>query len=382
MATVVSLLALFGLGSCFALLGSINVKLMPRLNIDEGQFGSLVAAFMFSAVIASLIVGVTLDSIGFKPVAITGFVAVTLVILMLARGKTYGMVMVASILLGIAAMALNTAGNTMAPIVLFGGENPAAASNLGNVFFGLGLFLTPLITSYLFKKTTYENAVSSLAVLMLVGALVAFVASYPASQAGFALSSAFALLAEPAVLVAAFVLFFYMSLEVSLTNWLAPYGKAVIKSAGTSEREEDVDASAARLLSIFAIAMMLGRLISSAIPGLTEIGDWFIAGAAVVSLLIILGMIQTKSMTQSRIFAFLAGLFFAPIFPTTVGVTFAKFQPEVYGSVFGIIFAVGLLGAVIVPKAIGNMAKGAGVQRGLRLLLPAAAILILLAIGL
>jgi len=78
--------------------------------------------------------------------------------------------------------------------------------------------------------------------------------------------------------------------------------------------------------------------------------------------------------------AILAGLFFAPCFPTTVGVTFAKFEPAVYGSVFGIIFAVGLLGAVIMPKAIGNLAKGSSVQKSLKLLVPACILLIILAL--
>jgi len=162
MEKIVCLLALYGLGMCFALLGSISVKLMPRLEIDEGKFGSLISVFMFSAVIASLIIGVVIDSIGYKPVAIIGFLFTGLVILLMARGKTYGLVLISCILLGFGAMALNTAGNTLAPVVLFGGKNPAAASNLGNVFFGLGLFLTPLIVSYLFKKISYENAVSFL----------------------------------------------------------------------------------------------------------------------------------------------------------------------------------------------------------------------------
>ena len=75
----------------------------------------------------------------------------------------------------------------------------------------------------------------------------------------------------------------------------------------------------------------------------------------------------------------LSGLAFAPIFPTTLGVTYSKFTSDVYGSVFGIAFAVGLLGAVIAPKAIGNWAKGSSVQKGLKLLLPFCIILIVLA---
>jgi len=378
MEKIVCLLALYGLGMCFALLGSISVKLMPRLEIDEGKFGSLISVFMFSAVIASLIIGVVIDSIGYKPVAIIGFLFTGLVILLMARGKTYGLVLISCILLGFGAMALNTAGNTLAPVVLFGGKNPAAASNLGNVFFGLGLFLTPLIVSYLFKKISYENAVSILGIIAFIPLIFAIPATYPASQAGFKLSTAFGLLGEPAVLLGAITLFFYISLESSLTNWLPSFGKEIIKKAQSDIDENVVDASAAQLLSFFAIAMMIGRLIASQIPAITTYGAWFIIGAALLSLIIIFLMTITKSVMFSRVCAFLAGLFFAPIFPTTVGVTFAKFNPEIYGSIFGIIFAVGLLGAVTIPKAIGNLARGTSVQKGMRLLIPACIILIVL----
>jgi MFS family permease len=74
MEKVVALLCVFGLGMCFSLLGSISVKLMPRLKIDQGKFGSLISAFMFTCLIASLIMGVVVDKLGYKPVAIFGFI--------------------------------------------------------------------------------------------------------------------------------------------------------------------------------------------------------------------------------------------------------------------------------------------------------------------
>lgn len=225
MVKIVALLCVFGLGMCFSLLGSISVKLMPRLKIDAGKFGSLISVFMLSCLVASLIIGVVIDSVGYKPVAIFGFVVTALCIFLLAYGKSFGMALAPCLLLGFGAMALNTAGNTLIPVVLYGGTNPAAASNLGNVFFGLGLFLTPLIVSFLFRKVSYENAISVLAVIVLAPVILAIMAAYPESQAGFALSDAFALLGKPAVLVAAAVLFCYMSLETSFSNWLPSFGK-------------------------------------------------------------------------------------------------------------------------------------------------------------
>ena len=380
MEKIVALMCVFGLGMCFSLLGSISVKLMPRLKIDQGKFGTLISAFMFSCLVASLIVGVTIDKLGYRPVAIFGFIATAICIFILARAGTYQAALFPCVLLGFGAMALNTAGNTLIPVVLYAGKNPAAASNLGNVFVGLGLFLTPLIVSFLFGKTSYEKAISVLAVIVLAPVVLAIAATYPASKAGFALSDTFALLAQPAVLIAALVLFCYISLEASFCNWLPAFGKEVITSASPDADANVVDASAQRLLSLFAVAMMVGRLIASQIPAITTYGSWFIAGAALIAAVIIFAMTVTKTATQAKVLAVLAGLAFAPCFPTTVGVTFAKFSPEVYGSVFGIIFAVGLLGAVIVPKAIGNLAKGSSIQKSLRLLVPACIVLLVLAI--
>ncbi len=378
MEKAVALSCVFGLGMCFSLLGSVSVKLMPRLKIDKGKFGTLVSAFMIMCLIASLIMGVVVDKIGYKPVAVFGFVVISACIFMLARAKTYGAVFLPCLLLGFGAMAVNTVGNTLIPKILFGGENPAAASNLGNVFFGLGLFITPLIVSFLFRKTSYENAISVLAVIALAPVVLAIFAQYTPIKAGFAIGDAFALLKEPAVLVAALALFCYISLEISFCNWLAPYGQEVISRDFSGLDGAVADAMSQQMLSVFAIAMMAGRLVVSQIEIITAHGTWFISGAALVIALVILAMIRSGAIWTSAL-SLCAGLAFASVFPTIVGVTYSK-HPENFGSVFGIIFAVGLLGGVIAPKARGNLAKGSSVQKSLKLLVPASVILIVLAL--
>lgn len=379
---VVGLSGAFGLGMCFAVLGSIAVKMMPRMSIDQAKFGTMISAFMFACLIASLVVGVMMDSLGYKTVAIAGFVAAAAAILILANVKSFGPGVIACILLGVGAMACNTTGNVLGTAVvskMFDGDM-ASANNLVNVFFGLGLFLTPFLVSFLFNKVSYEKAVSALGIVVLIPLAFALLAQYPEAPAGFALSDAFGLLKEPVTILAAFVLFCYIALESSFCNWLAPFGKEVLSSEKPDMETEKVDATAARLLSAFAIAMMAGRLITS-FSGITKFGGWLIAGAAVLAAVIILIMTGTKSSKAAYALAAAAGLVFAPAFPTTVGVTFAKFGGG-SGSLFGIIFAVGLAGAVIVPKAIGNMASGSSVQKSLKLLLPACVILVLLAMGL
>jgi fucose permease len=369
MVNVVALSCVFGLGMSFSLFGSIGVKMMPRLAIDRSRFGTLISYFMFTCLVTSLITGVITDEVGYKPVAIFGFLSVSLCIFLLARSRTYASTVPCCILLGLGAMALNTAGNTIIPMVLFGGKNPAAASNLGNVFFGLGLFLTPLAVSFLFRKTTYEKAISLLAVLILIPAVPAVMAVYPKAAAGFVFSEAVSLLAQPIVLVGAIVLLLYSSVETSFCNWLTPYAKEIFGRARSNRDESAVDASAQRMLSFFAVAMMAGRLITSQVPAITRYGSLVIGGVMLASAAIIFAITVVKKASHVPFLAMLAGLMLAPCFPTTVGIVYSK-HPANFGSVFGTIFAGAMLGGVVVPKAIGNLAKSATIQKSLRLLIP------------
>jgi fucose permease len=369
MVNIVALSCVFGVGLSFSLFGSIGIKLMPRLALDRGRFGTLISIYMFTCLVVSLIIGMITDKIGYGPVAVFGFSAAAIAIFLLARTRTYASTVPCCVLLGFGAMALNTAGNTLIPVVLFGGKDPAAASNLGNVFFGLGLFLTPLIVSYLFRKTTYPRAVSALGVLILVPAAPAIMAAYPKAAAGFSLGEAASLLAQPVVLIGAIVLLLYGSLETSFCNWLTPYAKELLGRDRPDRDEAAVDATAQRMLSFFAIAMMAGRLITSQVPNVTRYGSGIVAGVMLVAAAIIVGLAAVKKAARVPILAALAGLMLAPCFPTTVGLVYSK-HPAHFGSVFGVIFAGAMLGGVVVPKAIGNLARGATIQKSLRLLVP------------
>ncbi len=299
MIQLVALLCVFGLGSCFALLGSISVKLMPRLEIDQGKFGALVSALMLSCLTASMIVGIVIDLVGYKPVAVAGFLIAGLCTFSIAQARSYAAVLVSCVVLGFGAIALNTAGNTLLPAVLSQGTNHAAALNLGNVFFGLGVLLTPLIVSFLFQKISYEKAVSVVALMLLAPVVLAMLATYPASEPGFVVTDAFALLAEPAVVIAALMMFCYISLETSFCNWLPVFGKEVIGRARADAGIAAVDASAQRLLSLFAVAMMAGRLGASQIPGITTYGYWYIAAASLVATATLVFMSVAKSAGQA-----------------------------------------------------------------------------------
>ena len=377
---IVGVSGTFCLGMSFALLGSLAVKLMPRMGIDQARFGSLVATLMFSCLLSTLAMGALVDRLGYRTVALLGFGVTPACIFVLARARRFRSGMLACAALGVGAMACNTTGNVLGTAVVQAalGGSAAAANNLVNVFFAFGLFLTPFLVSVLFQRTTYERAVSAVGMVMLVPLVFALVAVYPSTEAGFSFWQIAAFLREPVAVVGALMMFLYIALDCSLANWLAPYGKEVVASEHPGYATDRMDALAARLLSVFALSTMAGRLLAG-FSGVTRLEGWLVAGVALAAVGPLVWMTRTASTRAAYGLTALVGVLLATVFPSTLGVVFEKMVGG-SGSLFGLLSAVGVAGAVVVPKVIGNRARGSSVQKALGLLIPVCLALAVLAL--
>jgi fucose permease len=374
MTAIVALMSSFTLAICFIILGSISGELMTALSINNAQFGTLVMGMFLTSCIVQLFIGPLIDKIGFKPVAILGFTVISISMFILAFASSFSVALMACIILGVGAMSVNTVANTLIPIVLFEGKDPARASNFGNGFFGLGYVLTPLLIVFIIKtlKLGYSTALIIIAILSLVFLIFALSTTFPRASTGFKLSMAFKILLKPAVLIAALALFCYISLEISMGTWIKPLMEELFGGSANI----NASANSGMVLSLFGVTMMAGRFLTASIKNLTSMGSKVIIFTSVLSILAILLMIIAKGPALGIVAVLLAGLAFAPIFPTIVGVTFSKFDSSLYGTIFGIMFALGLLGGTFVPKFIGNLSVGSTVQESLLIVLIIAVILL------
>ena len=375
--SLVALVAVFSLGISFIIIGAISEELKTALGVTNAEIGNLVLALFLTSVIVQLIVGPLVDKFGYRPVAIVGFLVASLGMFLIGLATSLATAFVACVLLGAGAMCLNTVGNTLVPVVLFDGKDPARASNFGNAFFGLGYVITPLLFSLLAGSALgYRTGVYLLGGVFLVFLVVALSSTYPRVSTGYQFSLALKMLRTRAVLIAALALFCYISLEISMATWSKPYMTELLGGAGNP----GAVARAGLILSLFGAAMMVGRFLTSMVKNLTQIGVRLIAAMALVAMAAILVMILTQVPAVAIVAVVLSGLVFAPIFPTIVGVTFAKFEPAFYGSIFGIIFAVGLLGGTFVPQIVGSLSVGATIQQSLLIVLAMAAALFVISL--
>ena len=267
---IVALMAVFGIAICFIILGSISSELMTALGINEAQLGTLVMVAFLTMCIVQLFIGPMVDKYGYKPMAIFGYITTSLSMLLFAIASTFTGALAACILMGFGAMALNTVGNTLIPVVLFEGKDPARASNFGNGFFGLGYVTAPLLIVLIIKTMglSYKVALVVLAVIFLIFLIISLTATFPKVQVGFSFAKASKVALKPAVLIAALALFCYMALEISMGTWI----KGLMQELFGTVDSTDSATKAGLVLSLFGVALMSGRFIISSVKNLTAMG--------------------------------------------------------------------------------------------------------------
>ena len=294
-----------------------------------------------------------------------GFAAGAVCVVLLAAAPSYGTAMLAFLALGFAAMCVNTVGNTLGPMVLFPG-NPAKANNLMNVFFGLGSLLTPLIIGTLIVKAGYKATLGVIAAMLAVPILWTVMGTdFPKIEGGFNFGRAAGWLANPAVLAAGAALFCYISLESTLGGFLTTY-----------LADHKVDATKANyFLAGFWTALMLARLFTAFCVPQTMFA-YYVPVLALIAAGSIMMMVTAKNAGAAVGAMLVTGFVMGPICPTLVGVTFGK--TGVSAEVFGLIFAIGLLGGIITPRVMGGFSASGNIRKGMQVLAVLAVALIVL----
>jgi fucose permease len=378
MCAIVAIMAVFTLAVCFIMTGSISEELKSKLGIDNSAIGTMVFIFSLTCMIVQLLVGPLVDRIGHKPLAILGFLVAGISIFILAFAQSFALVLAAAVLLGIGAICCNTVGNTLLPVVLFDGKEPSRASNFGNAFVGLAFVLIPLTIVTLINDLgwSYERTLSIIASVVLTFAVFAFISSYPRVSTGFELAKAVRLLSQPLVLLAAIALVCYIGLEFSMSTWVKPLMTELYEKADNANAVRN----AGRILALFGLAMAVGRFLTSMVKNLSQIGTFVVAGGALVVVGSVIIMVCTANPKLATLAVLVTGLAFAPMFPTIVGVTFSKYDAGLYGSIFGIIFSIGLLGSMILPKLIGSLSVNKTVQQSLPITAIMAGVLLIIAL--
>jgi fucose permease len=348
-----------------AMLGIVLPNLMDMLKLDKSQAGKFFMFISIGLLVSSIPAGLTMDYSGTKIVTCLGLLAVAAAFWGLGTIKSPRFLYALSFLLGIGGAMVIAGENTT--ISLANTSQREIASNLLNLFFGVGAFIAPFIVMPVLKTRGFSGVLKASAIL--TAAILAFHLSLtfppPVVATHFPLGSVATLLGEPRLVLLMFLVFLYVGTEFSVWSWTVTFF--------TTERGYPQQ-SASRIISIFALTMIAGRWATQ--WTLVKFGPLLLlvisAAGAVISLA---ALYIIRGRIPVIVAALAGGWFMAAIFPTALGLA-GRYFPSSVGTAISLVTTGGWIGAIAIPPAVGFVADRFGVSRGL--LIPVGAALLML----
>jgi fucose permease len=347
----------FAFGTMVAFLGATLPELRARFGFDIQQSGTLISLLFMPQVPMSFVAGPLIDRFGKKPVLASGSLLCAVALATIGVVHTYGVLAILVFTLGIGASCINSGANTLVPDIY--PENPSSKLNLASAFFSLGTVGFPVLVTFMARRFGLGATLGLVAVSNAVPGFLSLTQKFPParSKGGLDLKVIRTAFLNKSILMLATVILLYSSLEVSTGGWLRTYFE---QEFSTSARTSGL------VLATFFASMMVGRLIASEITKRIR-GSIVVAacsaGAVIGLVLLALGLNLQITIAA----AIVCGLCYAPIFPTTTGIA-STFFPEVFGTIFGLMMAAGFTGSMLLPAAIGHVAKQSTVRAGIWLL--------------
>ena len=363
MATACAGLFTFGVMTSF--LGATLPELSARLNFDLARGGVLFSFLYLPQIPMVFLAGPLIDTFGKKPVLAGGFLFCAVALVGMAYAPSYETVGALLVVLGLGGSSAMSASNTLIPDLY--PENPSSALNLGNIFFGVGAIFFPWLVVMM---TARLGLVTTLWLIMLLVGAVAVIAltqTFPHAGArrGFDWAEAGKAALDPAIIILACVLFFYSAIEISTAGWIRTYLEQGFHSSPETSKI---------ILTVFWVMMMSGRLAASQLVKRIR-GSWLVLGASAGAVVGLVLLALAPSLTAATVAIVICGLSYAPIFPTTAG-TASTYYSRLFGTVFGMLMAIALLSGVVLPPAIGYVAKATTIRAGIGLLVFSAVLLL------
>jgi fucose permease len=333
----------FTFGMLLSLMAGSRRTLVEWLRLEPEQAGGLLSVLSLTLIPGSITAGLLVDLCGGKWIIALGslLACISLLLLLSSTHQSYGRCLSAIIVAGLGASCLNVGSAVLMPRAFFD-DNPVAATNLGFVFVGLGALVTPVVADLLLQiqRTGYRKtlAVFALACLVPLGlAVIAPGEPMPANGGGVH----FEVFQRPSLWLAGGVFILYAPLEAWLSASALPY----LRRIGFRET------GAAVLLALTWLAFLGSRLViayweqtESLDPDSTHLVMLLLALIATVALGNMAGASRHDSVT---LWILLVGVCLGPIYSSLVGFLFLNFDPKVYGSAYGTVYAIGTAGGML-----------------------------------
>lgn len=365
------------------IIGPLVPDIISAFNLSLSMAAFLPFSFFLAYGVMSIPSGFLVEYIGEKKVMILAFLISSIGALAFSINPSYSLYVLSLFLIGSGMAMLQVSINPLLRNI--GGEKEFAFNSvLGQLFFGLASFISPLIYSYLiislsvgnetsnsiilfFKKITFPNLrwVSLYWIFSLVSFLMCVTLIFtnfpekkkPNRKNKEKLNNYIVLIKNPIVILYFFGIFSYVGLEQGVANWISKFLEIY--------HSLDPQNMGAKIISYFWGLMTLGTF--SGLFLLKKIDSRkiliFFTSASIISLLISLfGPLKVS------LFSFpLIGFFISIMWSIIISLALNSMSKN-HGAFSGILVS-GIIGGAVFPLIIGILADFAGLKVGMTLLL-------------
>ena len=360
---------IFVFGIVMAVLGTLFglPAMRQRLKIDLSQQGNVFLLLYVGILLATLIAGPVIDSVGNKVILLTSAALVASGMAGFAYAHSFGSAAIPAVLLGLGGGGLNTSTNALVSDLY--DEDRGPMLNVLGIFYGIGALGIPLLAAVIAGHFPIAPQLLICAGLAGACALLFLGMQFPEASAAqsFSWREVVRVARFRGVLVLGFLLFCESGNEASIGGWTSTYAAEMGLGART----------ATLTLAGYWAALMVGRLLVARI--LKDVGKrQLVLGSGLGAL--VGGAVLLASRLEVTLVAgvLLIGLSYAGVFPTVLAIAGDTYR-KMTGTVFGLLFAIALVGGMSFPWAVGQISQRLGVRYGMVVPLAGAAGICLLA---
>lgn len=336
-------------------------------------------AFFIAYGVMSIPSGMLVEQIGEKKVMVLAFLISFLGAFLFAWKPSYSLYMVSLFMIGTGMAMLQVAINPL--LRVSGGEEHFAFNSvLGQLFFGLASFLSPLVYSYvvvnLAQGNTEDNLVIALfsgivpedlpwislywifAIVSLIMVFVIGLVRFPAvelkddEKAG-ALQTHIDLLKQPMVILYFLGIFCYVGTEQGIANWISQFLQTY--------HQVDPQTTGASTVSLFWGLMTAGTVLGLILLKFMDSRKVLIGFTVASIVTLVIALFGTKSVA---LFAFpMLGFFISVMWSIIVSLALNSVASH-HGSFSGILVT-GIAGGAVVPLIVGGLGDAFGLKPGM-----------------
>ncbi|MFZ0861137.1 MAG: MFS transporter [Candidatus Sulfotelmatobacter sp.] len=346
---------IFVFGIVMAVLGTLFglPEMRQRLNIDLAQQGNVFLLLYVGILLATLVAGPVIDSIGNKVILVASAALVASGMVGFAYAHSFGGAAIPAVLLGLGGGGLNTSTNALVSDLY--GEERGPMLNVLGIFYGIGALGIPLLAAVIAGH--FPIAPQLLICAGLAGACALLFLGMQFPEASGAQSFSWREVVQVArfagVLLLGFLLFCESGNEASIGGWTSTY----VGETGLGAR------AATLILAGYWAAMMVGRLVMARLlkfVGKRQLVLGSGLGALVGSAIVLTSRLEGMLVAG----VLLIGLSYAGVFPTALAIAGDTYR-KMTGTVFGLLFAIALVGGMSFPWAVGQISQKLGVRYGM-----------------